>query len=162
MLQSRSSVSTFEFEALVNPVFCALIIRAACEAYYAERDEALPLVLAYLVLPLTLPFEIRSKLPRTKTAYLRNWVQIDSAFSSNIHRFAVGFKTVTRKAIVAGVSSGLMLVDRNGSLEAVAMKKKPKWEATEEADILKKAAFVGRWFSGYSTDEVYSTLGITL
>jgi hypothetical protein len=151
---STASVSPrpFEEEALFNPAFLALVVRAAA-ADHVDRSggRGLPIVLAYVIAPLALHGPTRRMLPSNVTAQMGEWIRSHP-------EALVGLSDRTRALrplVSAGIRLGLIrgvLRAQDGTIDARTLQRRPRGMA-RSADVdacLAKAGFLGRWFAEQS------------
>jgi Family of unknown function (DUF6521) len=138
-----------ELANLLNPAFCALLIRDAIGGYRAQASQALPYPLAYLVLPLVLYPPARAALPRSTAALLHAWIQDHPALQLQVADRAQRMLSYTREAILFALQHELLRISDDGGLDNGARRIRdpyPDPAQTEPADCRKAAGLVGRWF----------------
>lgn len=136
-----------ELANLLNPAFCALLVRDAALGYRASAKQALPYALAYLVLPIALYPPVRAVLPGNTRTLLTTWLQEHVALQFQVASRVPRMLPFSREAILFGLQHRLLGVAEDGGLEpgaAVVSDLFP--EETEPARCRSAAGLVGRWF----------------
>jgi hypothetical protein len=98
-----------EVARLLNPCFCAALLQRTVEGFDSEEPRRpMPLLLAYLVLPLVLHEPTRESMPAAKATKFSTWViqhpEIRSGLSERI------------AALLPFTTSGLSILTRTGVL----------------------------------------------
>ena len=138
-----------EEEALFNPAFLALVVRAAAaEHEERSRGRGIPVVLAYLVAPLALHGPTRRTLPSNVTAQMGEWIRNHPEALVDLADHA----RALRPFVSAGIRLGLtydVLDSRDGAIKAKTLRRRPRGMArSEDAEAcIGKAGFLGRWFA---------------
>jgi len=136
-----------ELANLLNPAFCALLLRDAVRGYQSQASQTLPYPLAYLVLPIVLYPPARDALPRSTVALLPAWIQEHPVLQPQIADRVQRMLLYTREAILFGLQYNLLQVGDDGGLESGNRQVRNPFPAqTEPADCRKAAILVGRWF----------------
>ena len=150
-----------EVANLLNPAFLAVTLRDAIGDYAKTCSSPMPIQVAFLCLPLALHREARDCLPGSTQRRLGTW------WEDNAHlriRFVERVRALvgpTREAIVFGTAGDFIRLE-NGTLSKGAARLSAKhWmPSVEMKEISKAARFTGRWFAGYSVEQVFGTLGV--
>lgn len=138
-----------EDQTLFNPVFCALLLRAASRGYQeSNTSRALPLAHAFLVLPIVLNAPVRRALPSLKTR-MTSWVTTHPEFSAEFADRCRELVDTTREAIQFGCTQEWLAVAGDG-LRPGTHRFKPDpprlgTDTMETKDCYEAARFVGRW-----------------
>ncbi len=151
-----------EVANLLNPVFCALLIRFFVDGYAKEGGKEVDPSLCFLALPLALHRDTRQALPGRTSTTLHSWVEQHQELRVGFSRRCRGLVPITKEAITYGSSASLIRVNESGSLCVGEAKLPGKRGKTEEIVACEKASFfVGRWFSLAGTPErIYSLCGV--
>jgi hypothetical protein len=136
-----------ELANLLNPAFCALLLRETINGYTSTSHEALPYILSYLVLPIVLYTPCREELPKTIRTSLHSWLQENVALQYQVTKRIPRLVPYSQEAILFGIqhnwirinSDGNMILG-NGSMQNIFP------EGTEPAECVKAARMIGRWF----------------
>lgn len=148
-----------EDQTLFNPVFCALLLRAASRGHQeGDTSRALPLAHAFLVLPIVLNARVRRALPTLKTR-MTSWVTAHPEFSAEFADRCQELVDTTREAIQLGCAQDWLTIAGDGLRPgAHRFKPDPPRLGTDTIDIkdcYDAARFVGRWIP---KDDRQSTL----
>jgi hypothetical protein len=129
----------------LNPAFLALLIREAAAGYHEEVGRALPLPLAFIVVPIVLHRPTREALPSISTS-LPVWLQEHQLFRETFVSRARFMAPAVREALVVGLLSSLIvLVD--GELEVGQDPRRERRGTADSRRITNRARFVGRWLA---------------
>jgi hypothetical protein len=134
-----------EVAYLLNPAFCALLLRESVRGYKLDQPNGMPLPIAYLVLPVVLHRRTRESLPTIRTR-IHAWIE-----GNPEARVGFGVRTrsmvpYTREALVFAIQHGMLELDDTAVL-GVARKRFSRFsppEGSEPAVCLEKAHDVGR------------------
>jgi hypothetical protein len=153
-----------EVANLFNPAFTSLLLSRTLAGYSGGDGAGMPLVLAYLVLPIVLHPDTRDALPRAASTTMYGWIaeypHLKALFPARARR-SVPF---TQEAIRFGIMYGKLAISA-GSLvtgsHRYAQSAMPS-DATDEVKLcLQKAAFLGRWFADTESPRtVLATWGV--
>ena len=153
-----------EVANLFNPAFTSLLLSRTLAGYSGGDGSGMPLVLAYLVLPIVLHPDTRDALPRAASTTMYGWIaeypHLKALFPARARR-SVPF---TQEAIRFGIMYGKLAISA-GSLvtgsHRYAQSAMPS-DATDEVKLcLQKAAFLGRWFADTESPRtVLATWGV--
>ena len=148
---SATSVTSrpFEEDALFNPAFLALLVRAAA-ADHARRSNGygLPVILAYVVTPLALHGPTRRSLPSNVTAQMGEWVRAHPEALVGLSDRVRALRPLVSAGLQFGLAHGV-LTAADGHLDAGAVRRRPRGMArSDDVDsCIAKAGFLGRWFA---------------
>lgn len=150
---------------LLNPPFCCTVITSACAGYQEESGELLPLVLAFMVMPIVLHKTTREALPRTSRTSLPAWLQERAYIKIGFHERLMTLKPYTREAIRYGMAFGWIVAAGTGGLQCdVPNQRIIRARALLDGDAydcISRARFVGRWFgTAASTETTMALWGI--
>lgn len=137
-----------EAASLLNPAFCALVLRAASAGFERKKSQGMPLALSYLILPIILHPRTRATLPSSANAKHTIWLSRYPEARIGFSRRARGLVPFTREAILFALQHQAMKLDDSGSLSANERSPAhPVAPGTEVADCIAKAGLLGRWFA---------------
>ena len=151
---------------LFNPAFCATLLAVAAKDFQGKAHRPLPFALAFLVLPIVLHQPTRSALPHSTVTSLLSWVQSNQGCLIGFAQRVSQLKTMSREAILFGVTYGAIKLGEDGELAPAARFLAPTEKRTElfTADAracAERAAFIGRWFSAAgTTSTIFSAWGV--
>jgi hypothetical protein len=163
----RRTTDGAEVLRLLNPAFTGLVITSAASGFSELAKEGLPFAYCYLVLPLVLHAETRTRLPVTMATKLVTWTERNGDLVARFGDRVMELRPYTSKGILAATTGGLASM----SLEAALFPTAPKAVADfsrqsgspEVVEILKRAAFTGKWFAAAGTPAtVLTALGVQL
>lgn len=135
--------------ALFNPAFIALLAHAAANEYEERsRGGSLSTVLVYLVAPLALHGPTRRTLPRNVRAQMGEWIRAHPAAVAGLDARARALRPLVSEGLRLALGHGLIAAG-DGAIRARRLPRRPRGMArTDEVDeCIKKAGFLGRWFS---------------
>lgn len=158
------TIFTSEVEHHLNPAFCGALLMSAIKAYQGEKESRLPLLLAYLVLPIVLHGPSRAIMPRDKRTHFHLWI-------TRYPQIRVGLPERCR-ALLPFTSDGIeyllhhRIISFKGTAiltcETVAKPEQKLTSASEDTKLCFKAArLIGNWFgASYSVSRIYFMLGV--
>lgn len=160
----RWSERPAEEAALFNPAFGAELLSRAVVDYDNARAAAMPLALAFLVLPLALHPGIRDVLPKRASTAFGSWALAHQHILVHVPRRVMALRPVTREALMFGIAVGA--IELMGGVLAIGdrpvrLAAKPK-ATTDDTDAIRRvAALLGRWFAAQgSTASVLQGFGV--
>ncbi|WP_370039925.1 three component ABC system middle component [Corallococcus sp. AB045] len=138
-----------EVAALLNPAYCALLLRAAVDGYVKEAEAPFPFPLLPFPLPLSLHAPTRSSLPKTVRTKMHVWVQEHPEAKI---LFATRARTLTpyfREGLIFAMAQEILAVDANGGIAqgAKKLRRPPVLKGGDAEAGLEAALFVGRWLA---------------
>ncbi|WP_162427267.1 three component ABC system middle component [Pontibacter pudoricolor] len=154
-----------EVANLLNPAFCALLLRQAALGYQKQIEQGIDLPLLFLVLPLVLHKTTRESLPKTSVTRLHVWVQQHQEVRVGLTQRTNALQPYTRESIIYAMQRNALSITTEGGIIAPKMKKSnvDSLVDTEASQCLDKALFLGRWFaSAGSTVSVMSMFGLRI
>jgi Family of unknown function (DUF6521) len=110
---------------LFNPAFCATLLAKTVEEYGKKTQSPFPFVLSFLVLPIVLHQATRGALPSSTITSLLPWVQDNREHLINFALRVTRLSSITREAILFGVSHQTLALDGNGDLLVGSKRKTP-------------------------------------
>jgi hypothetical protein len=153
MTEAPSIERAPEEVALFNAAFIALLVREAAQGHAEQQRDSLglPLVLAYLIVPLALHKPTRDVLPRTVASQMHEWVQNAPLVRVGLADRVRALRPLVGSAVAYGVGTGVVTADA-GRLSARRRKTKPTglWFSQDFEECFKTARFLGRWFERQS------------
>lgn len=159
---NRWDLRSAEERALLNPSFCCGLLWHAARGHIAVGQEALPLELVFLTLPLVLHRETRESLPHAVTTSLAVWIDEYPLLRTRVAERARMLAPFTREALIFG-GIHRVLDFANGALMPTGVRKKSildtfKASTSEVRDCAKRAEFTGRWFGRAGSPSTVMTL----
>lgn len=143
-----------ESGTLFNPAFCAVLLNKASAAYEAKASQALPITLAFLILPSALHKPTRDGLPSTTASSMWSWLGANPVLLMDSPQRVRSLRPFTAAAITYGLRHGI-LEGSSGAIVAGRIGRRPRTlNPTEDwLACLRAALFLGRWFGGSDADE---------
>src|SRR5689334_3040100 len=92
-----------ELAYLLNPAFCAVVLRDSVRAYRSRSMVGMPLMLTQLILPAALHKYTRSVLPRTARTRLHSWLQQYPLVRLNFTERVLALGPYTRESLLFGL-----------------------------------------------------------
>lgn len=138
-----------EIANLLNPAFCAMVIRNAVFDYTAIQSDGMPYALSFLILPIALHTPTREVLPKNTRPTLYEWLdrhpQSKLGFPSRVRRLV----PFTREAVIFAALKGFITLALNGNLQSSQPSPRPlSWPSDAEVhECLNAAQLLGRWFA---------------
>lgn len=150
MSASAWSERPVEQARLLNPAFIAALLWANAKGYGAVDEQGIPYPLSFVVIPVVLHKATRESLPRSTRTSLAAWLGENPHVHVRFAERAASLVPLVKEGLLFGVNGRLLDVS---SWRIVAARRPRSMtgflrEASEEvADCVKKAEFVGKWFS---------------
>lgn len=136
-----------EIANLLNPAFCALLLRDAAAGYGQQAASGLPYPVTFLVLPIVLHRATREALPGSTNAILHTWIQEHSSRQVEIADRVRALVPYTREAIIFGIQHHALAIAENGALESAMPRATMSFPDRTDATSCRRAAgLLGRWF----------------
>lgn len=153
-LPKAAPVFDSETATLFNPAFCAMLLNKAAAAHQAKASAAMPVTLAFLILPSALHKPTRDALPSTTAASMWSWLRANPILLMDFADRARTFRPFTSAAITYGLRHGV-LTGQVGVLAAGGLGRRPRTlRPTDDwLACLNTSEFLGKWFGGSDTDE---------
>jgi hypothetical protein len=138
-----------EQAALFNPAFMSVLVHDVSKDHVEKAGVGLPVVLAFLAVPLVLHRPSRDALPATVASQMSEWVRAHPDLLLGLPSRARSL----RDLVSAGICFGLkyqVLGGEDNRITPETLKRRPRnMQRTSETDACRaKAAFLGRWFAG--------------
>lgn len=135
---------------LLNPGYCAAVLRLASDGYAKQDSAGMPFALAFLVLPTVLHGPTRNELPRSHRTSLAAWLEEHTILRVSAATRIQALVSVTQESILFGANHGLYSVASARITPATRRLKIPsavRGATSETADVFKRAPWVGAWFA---------------
>lgn len=156
------SERTREVAYLLNPAFCGRLLYAAIREYENKAKQAFPFPLVYLILPLVLHKQTRSRI--SSRTQLLQWIQANQYLLVGYARRTKELVVITNEAIELLLQSGMIQLTQSGGLCTAASKKslsKTRFVDPEISECITKSEHVARWFASTGKVEtIYISLGV--
>lgn len=146
---------TIEQRNLLNPAFCAIVVRHLARGYHTEStgltatSTGLPLELAFVGASFVLRGQTRDQLPRMTSTSLATWVHDHPLERSAVAKGVVVLRDAVREALLFGMRHGLLSIDGHRIKPSdIQTKKINTYLRTSSDDVrecMRQAVFVGRW-----------------
>jgi hypothetical protein len=157
------SMRPVEVAALLNPAFCALLLRECAQGFMEKKPEGIPYPLLALSLPIVLHKFTRELLPATIRSRMHPWLQEHQEIRIGFAKRCATLAPHFREAMLLACHEKLLSFTEEGLITAKLRGKQLKlWlPNSEPADCMKRVLFVGRWLSGAGdVHTVYAMWGI--
>jgi hypothetical protein len=138
-----------EVANLFNPSFCSLLLWAAASEYQQVKNTGMPIVLSFIVPPLTLHKSTREALPNAITTSLTVWISEHADLLPGFADRTRDLLPFAREALLFGSIQDIFQVEGE-LLTPTRLRGFNNYaeETTEEVrECLRKARFIGRWFA---------------
>ena len=143
-------VGSSEELALFNPAFLARILHAGAADYRRDAQQNMPVVLAFLLIPLVLHKPTRDDLPTVASTQMQRWIREHPRHAVLLARRVRGLRLFVGIAIRFGLQHRV-LTSEGDRIGAGFLRRRPRGlselESTEVDDCLRVARFLGRWFA---------------
>lgn len=153
-----------EEAALFNPAFCGELIYRGVSEYEGIRGTAMPLALAFVILPLTLHTPTRALLPGRANATLVTWAAERGPHIAELPDRVLALRPIAREALLFMIQHGALAVTPSGLQRGEAPLKlsaKRPTATTETEDVRRAANLLGRWFANQAgAASVLQALGV--
>lgn len=153
-----------EIARLLNPAFCALVMRASIRGYCEENEEGLPYAAAFLVLPLSLHQRSRLALPKTVATRLTFWVAEVPHLRMGLADRARSLVPYTKEALIFALRDPLVQLANGRFVPAKRRLKEVPWpDSSEPGACLDAARLIGRLFArAGDAGTVLTTFGVSV
>ena len=139
---------------LLNPAFCSNILWHAAKGashYNSSSARSLSFAEAFLVLPIVLHQKTRTSLPNTIRTSLPLWIGAQPLLISTFPMRCKALAPYTKEAITFGASSQFFSIDGNALTDngsfSRSVSNSLRGSSEEVRACMKKAEFLGKWFS---------------
>nr|WP_281374038.1 three component ABC system middle component [Mycobacterium vicinigordonae] len=144
---------------LLNPALMATIIAAAASQYESRGGSRMPFELSYLAAPLVLHRDTRAALPVRVDSHLAKWVTAHEVLAAGFGARAKALAEPVREGLRFGLRIGAIELD--GGRIAGSFRSRTPAKIGDIGEIVKKAGFVGRWFTQIeSSATAFALLGV--
>lgn len=141
-----------EVAHLLNPAFCAILLRESAVGYQKETGRGMPYPLSFLVLPIVLHAPSRNVLPRTIAKKLHAWIEENQMARVRFVERVRSLVSHTKESIIFACNGRILEILDSGGLAHLGRQPKLPWGHNSESFFCcQKAHFLGRWF-GHSGD----------
>lgn len=153
---------------LLNPAFCSIIIWHACrgaESQATTDRKKLSFLEAFLVLPIALHKSSRESLPTTVRTSIPVWVSGQPEIIATLPLRARSLTPHTKEAVTFGSSLNLLkIVDDeliSNAYFSSEIRKTLQASTPEVKECMKKAEFLGKWFTHTGPAKtIFTLLGV--
>jgi hypothetical protein len=151
-----------EIAHLLNPAFCALLLRASAEQHMRTSGLGIPFPLTTLILPIVLHGPTREALPRRANAKHHTWVQANPSVLVGFGERAKALVRTTQEAYHYALRRELIGFAADARVIPIGNRPRVQdWNGTSEAEKCVEAAeFLGKWFSGKDTFAIFAQWGV--
>lgn len=149
---------------LLNPAFCATVLWHAAKGATDQSNSSryLTFMEAFLILPLVLHERTRDVLPIRISSSLPVWVSSQPLLISTLPMKCKSLTPYTKEAILYGGANGVLQLGGPSLLAeascARSISKTMRSSTAEVQECMKKAQFLGKWFSHTSDPITILTL----
>ncbi len=144
---------------LLNPALIAAVIAAAASQYESRGDSLMPFEMSFLVVPLVLHRDTRTALPVRINSHLAKWVAAHEVLAAGFGARAKTLVEPVREGLRFGLRSGTIELD--GTNIAGHLRSRTPAAIGDIGEIVRKAGFVGRWFTQIeSSATAFALLGV--
>ncbi len=139
-----------EIANLLNPAFCALLLRDATRSYCDYDKAGMPYVLAFLLLPLVLHRKTRESVSQRPTTTFGQWIERNSDVMLGFADRSRELNLLTKEAIMFGLQHGVLSIGVTGSIVPAdaSTGHPPSWHNNSPPQIYVTCARnIGKWFA---------------
>ena len=150
-----------EIANLLNPAFCAEILRRCIHTYEKHSNTSFPYPLIFLILPIVLHKRTREVINPKAKDHLDAWLHKHQEVRIGFAERARHLIPITNEAITFLLNSDSVEITNDAKLFIKNYSPKKIKEDNEVSDCFKKSEIVGKWFSkaGNATT-IYTMWGI--
>lgn len=153
---------THEVAYLLNPAFCGRLLYAAIKEYERKTQHTFPFPLVYLVLPLVLHKQTRTRI--SSRTQLLQWIQANQHLLIGFARRTKELVVITNEALELLLQSGLIQITASGELSIAKTQRslsKTRFVDSEISECITKSEHIARWFASTGKIEtIYIGLGV--
>jgi len=139
-----------EIANLLNPAFCALVLRDSVKSYHDHENTGMPFILAFLLLPLVLHRRTRDSVPQRPTTSFAQWIEKHNEVTVGFDDRVRELSPYTREAIAFGLQHSVLVIAANGGIVVASesIMYPSDWRSDSPASrCITCAKNVGRWFA---------------
>lgn len=153
---------------LLNPAFCSSLLWAAARGAATRASlprTSLSFLESFLILPLVLHQKTRRTIPNNLTSSLPVWINAQPLIVASLTGRARSLVPYTKEAVAFGGCHQLFEINGDQIVSAAGAERSMTLmlrQSTDEVrECMKKAEFVGKWFSHTGAPEtIFTLLGI--
>lgn len=153
---------TREEAHLLNPPFCCVIVASACSGFLETRNNYLPYVLVFMVLPIVLHKHTRKALPRTTRTSVPTWLQENAEARIGFYERLMALKPHTREALRYGLTFDWMAMENSGrvccQVNNNQINRAIRVLDGDAKECISSARLLGKWFGTCSSTETLMAL----
>ncbi|MCK5017190.1 MAG: hypothetical protein KAS32_08965 [Candidatus Peribacteraceae bacterium] len=148
-----------EIANLLNPPFCAEVIRNSIYSYDKESNLQIPYPLLYLILPIVLHKKTRDLIkPRSR---MNTWLLNNQHLRIGFAKRAESLVPISTEAIIFLFHTNSIIIDGEARLKVTHETFDYSLCDEEVLDCFKKAGILGKWFSNAgSPASIYTMWGV--
>jgi ABC-3C biological conflict system middle component len=138
-----------EIAYLLNPAFCAVVLKESARAYRSKSRIGMPLMLTHLVLPAALHKYTRGVLPKSARTRLHTWLQQHPLVRLSFAERVRALGPYTRESLLFALQHDFLALTNDAHVSATR-KRFPAYspaEQTESRDCVDAAAALGTMFA---------------
>lgn len=133
---------------MLNPALIAALTAAAIEGHERESKQALPGAMPFLITPLVLHRDTRNALPTRISTHWARWVSGHALLQAGFALRAISLVEPVRDGLRFGLNQGSLQLTEDGAfIGGLAARARLSETTGDVADIIRSAAFVGRWLT---------------
>ena len=149
---------------MLNPAYCAEILRSAIKAYNKESKNHIPFELLFLILPLILNNRFYDKLPKTTKKKFYEWFEENDIVKIYLSHQIKNLVPYTKEALLFLIYHEVVSISDDGNIvyNTKFRAKKVKYiDNNKQKKIIKKSELIGRWLTNIGDSiTIYATIGI--
>lgn len=152
---------SIEVQRLLNPAFCGQVILHFLKKYQQYSESGTPYPLVFLILPIILHAETRTKIPSVSKSKFHSWLMQNQSILIDLPERIKQLVPITKQSILL-LSYYDSIQFSNGQI--MIKKFNPKTSSSDWLDIqdcFKKSENLGKWLVKAGTiTTIYSLLGV--
>jgi hypothetical protein len=149
-----------ENRALYNPAFIAVLVSVAASEYRRRAESSMPWPIAFLVPAAVLQSDLRAELPASINRQLVTWAAEKPFVRAALPTRVAVLAPLVRDGIRFGATNRVIRIDGASIQGLVSLEQTSRRIQGEAHEIIRRAAFVGRWLANYDTHQAFAVLGI--
>lgn len=151
-----------EIANLLNPAFCGMILYKFIKIY-SKKEVRLPFELLYLVLPLVVYKDTRTRVGNKNR--LIDWIDENSDISLNFHKRAQSLCRITDESLIFLLETNCIKITEDGYVEVGIKKPKNSYEPISKdediTDCFRKSEKIAKLFiNAQNTETIFASLGV--
>lgn len=152
-----------EVANLLNPAFCCVALTTSIINYSNAKNIGMPVILAYIILPVLLNDKSRNELPKRTNTSLASWLDDHFNIRLILQEMIIPYKPYVKESILFGLVHDWLFLTNTGELKSSLNKNKinkiiENNYKGDTKDFFIRSRFLGKWFALSGTTETVMAL----